>query len=177
MLSGLSIAVVSLDGEHEGIVEGFVSQRGVSRRSEMYDRTALELAFSESNCSPRIAVSLPHFLALPVLLEHTDLAAIVPRPLAKSLARTHGLTTHELPYKTNALDVSVLWHERTTRDAPQVWLRDVLRRATEPLRNRSAEFGNPARPISTISRSPRSTTSVARLVTRRASPTGEVFGL
>jgi DNA-binding transcriptional LysR family regulator len=176
-LSGLSIAVVSLHGEDEGIVEGFVSERGLARRSEMYDRTALEQAFSGLNCGPRIAVSLPHFLALPALLEDTDLTAIVPRPLARSLARTHGLTTYELPYKTNVVDVSVLWHERTTRDAPQEWLRDVLSRATESLRNRSAEFDNPARPISTVSRSARSAPSVARLVTRRASPTGEVFGL
>jgi DNA-binding transcriptional LysR family regulator len=176
-LSDLSIAVVSLDGDHEGLVDGYVSQRGLSRRSEMYDRTALELAFSELNCSPRIAVSLPHFLALPALLEHTDLTAIVPRPLAGSLARTHGLSTHELPYKTKVVDVSILWHERTTRDAPQEWLREMLRRAAEPLRNRSAEFDNPAQPISTISRFSRSENSVARLVTRRASPAGKVVGL
>jgi DNA-binding transcriptional LysR family regulator len=47
-LSSLSIAAVSLHGEHEGIVDGFVSERGLARRSEMYDRTALEQAFSGS---------------------------------------------------------------------------------------------------------------------------------
>jgi hypothetical protein len=33
MLSDLSIAVVSLHGENDGVVDGFVSQRGLSRRS------------------------------------------------------------------------------------------------------------------------------------------------
>jgi DNA-binding transcriptional LysR family regulator len=150
-LSGLSIATVSLHGEHEGIVDGFVSERGLARRSEMYDRIALERAFSGSKRSPRIAVSLPHFLALPSLLEGTHLTAIVPRPLAKSLAHMHPLSTHELPYRTTLVDVSVVWHERNTGDAPQEWLREMLRRATEPLRARLVEFECAARSTSTAS--------------------------
>jgi DNA-binding transcriptional LysR family regulator len=144
-LSGISIAAVSLHGEHEGIVDGFVSERGLARRSEMFDRTALERAFSGSRQSPRLAVSLPHFLALPSLLEDAHLTAIVPRPLAKALARVHPLSTHELPYKTASVDVSVLWHERNAGDAPQEWLHRMLRRATKPLRTRPMEFESPVR--------------------------------
>jgi DNA-binding transcriptional LysR family regulator len=148
-LSDLSIATVSLHGEHEGIVDGFVSERGLARRSEMYDRSALERAFPGSKQSPRMALSLPHFLALPALLEDTDLTAIVPRPLARSLAGTHPLSAHELPYKTSLVGVSVLWHERSADDAPQVWLREILKRATEPLCAHLVEFERPARSIST----------------------------
>jgi DNA-binding transcriptional LysR family regulator len=132
-LSSLSIAVVSLHGEHDGVVDGFVFERGLARRSEMYDRIALERAFSGSKRGPRIAVSLPHFLALPSLLEDTDLAAIVPRSLASSLARMHRLSIYELPYRTPLVDVSVLWHERNAGDAPQEWLRELLRQSGEPL--------------------------------------------
>jgi DNA-binding transcriptional LysR family regulator len=147
-LSEISIAAVSLHGEHDGIVDGFVSERGLVRRSEIFDRAALERAFSGSSQSPRLAVSLPHFLALPSLLADAHLTAIVPRPLAKVLARVHPLSTHELPYKTASVDVSVLWHERNTDDAPQVWLRRMLRRAAEPLRSRPIEFERPARSTS-----------------------------
>ncbi|WP_064737318.1 LysR family transcriptional regulator [Bradyrhizobium sp. Ai1a-2] len=145
-LSGLSIAVVSLHSEHDGVVDGFVFERGLARRSEMYDRAALEQAFAGSKRAPRIAVSLPHFLALPSLLEDTDLAAIVPRPLARSLARTHRLSTHELPYRTALVDVSVLWHERNAGDAPREWLCELLSQAGESLcghlveRERAARF-------------------------------------
>ncbi|OSI20525.1 LysR family transcriptional regulator [Bradyrhizobium canariense] len=132
--SDLSIAVVSLHGEHEGIVDGFVSERGLARRSEMFDRAALERIFSLSSRSPRVAVSLPHFLALPTLLEDTDLAAIVPRPLAKLLVRRHPISMYELPYQTASEEVSVLWPERNGDNAPQDWLRGVLTRAAEPLR-------------------------------------------
>ena len=161
-LSGLSIAAVSLHGDQEGIVEGFVSQRGLSRRSEMFDRRALEHALSASEQGRRIAVSLPHFLAIPALLEQTGLVAIVPRPLGRSLANTHPISAYELPYETAAMEVSVLWHERTAKDAPQQWLREMLKRATEPLRGKLIEFERPARSTLTASRL-RPSTSVLNL--------------
>jgi DNA-binding transcriptional LysR family regulator len=133
-LCRLSIVVVSFGGEQEGAVDGFISERGLARRSEMYDRAAFERAFSASDRIPRIAVSLPHFLAVPSLLEGSGLAAIVPRPLADSFGRTHSILKYELPYPTTRLEVRSLWHERHEGDASHQWLHDVMRRATEPLR-------------------------------------------
>ena len=89
-----------------------------------------------------------HFLALPSLLENARLTAIVPRPLARSLARIHPLSTHESPYKTTSVEVGVLWHERNTADPPQEWLRAMLKRASEHLRARFVELADPARPAS-----------------------------
>ena len=45
-LSRLSIVVVSFGGEQEGAVDGFISERGLARRSEMFDRSAFERAFA-----------------------------------------------------------------------------------------------------------------------------------
>jgi len=64
-LARLPLVVVSFGGEQEGAIGGFISERGLARRSEMYDRAALERALAESDHPLRIAVSLPHFLALP----------------------------------------------------------------------------------------------------------------
>jgi DNA-binding transcriptional LysR family regulator len=133
-LCRLSIVVVSFGGEQEGAVDGFISERGLARRSEMYDRAAFERAFSASDRIPRIAVSLPHFLAVPSLLEGSGLAAIVPRPLADSFGRTHSILKYELPYPTARLEVRSLWHERHEGDASHEWLHGVMRRATEPFR-------------------------------------------
>ena len=133
-LAELLLVVVSFGGEREGAVEGFISERGLARRSEMYDRPALERALAESERPPRIVVSLPHFLALPALLEDTELAAIAPRPLAKVLQEKHSLVTYDLPYATTPLEVRLLWHERVGDDPSHVWLREILRRATEHLR-------------------------------------------
>jgi DNA-binding transcriptional LysR family regulator len=132
-LSRLPIAVVSYGGQLEGAVEGFISERGLARRSEMYDRIAFERAFPAEPDAPRIAVSLPHFLALPALLSGSDLSAIVPRPLADAFARTSSIRVHELPYVTIKTEVRLLWHESTEGELSQDWLRDVTRRAAEHL--------------------------------------------
>jgi DNA-binding transcriptional LysR family regulator len=143
-LSGMSIVVISSHGGPEGIVDSRTSACGLVRRSEMYDRTAFENAFSGWGRSPRIAVSLPHFLALPSLLEDAHLTAIVPRPLARSLTRV-PVVIRELPYETSLAKVSVVWHERNTKDASQQWLREMLSRATKPLRARLIECASPTR--------------------------------
>jgi DNA-binding transcriptional LysR family regulator len=133
-LSTLQLVVISFGSEQEGAIDGFISERGLARRSEMYDRAAMELALGESARLPRIAVSLPHFLAVPALLKNTELAAIVPRPLAKVLAASHPITTHELPYPTALLEVRLLWHQRVDGDLSHTWFHEILRRATDSLR-------------------------------------------
>ncbi|WP_315837517.1 LysR family transcriptional regulator [Bradyrhizobium prioriisuperbiae] len=138
ILSQMSIVVVSFGGEQEGAVDGFISERGLARRSEMYDRAAFERAFATAERVPRIAVSLPHFLVLPALLEDSSLAAIAPRPLAAAFARIHPVSICELPYATARLEVRALWHERHRGDASQDWLHGLLRRATEHLRETTA---------------------------------------
>jgi len=133
-LSRIPIIVVSFGGEQEGAIEGFISERGLARRSEMYDRASFESAMSASKQTPRIAISLPHFLALPAFLDGPGMAAIVPRPLADAFARNIPIAIHELPYPTTRLEVRSLWHERHEGDASQDWLHDVVLRATEHLR-------------------------------------------
>jgi DNA-binding transcriptional LysR family regulator len=132
-LSELNLAAVSLHNEYDGLADVQGGHRGLSRRSEMFDRAALDGAAFESRRGMSIALLVPHFLALPALLAQNNLAAIAPRPLAQSLACMHPLSIHELPYKTSPAAVDVLWHQRNEKDPPQAWLRDILRRAAEPL--------------------------------------------
>jgi DNA-binding transcriptional LysR family regulator len=147
-LSNLSIAVVSLHGEGEEVVGGFVSEHGLRRKTEMFDRAAIERAFSSSERCPRLALSLPHFLALPGLIEGTDLTAIVPRPLAEVFLQRHPITMYELPYKTDLEEISVICPERKTGNGPRDWLRGILTQAADPLRARSFESEHPARSAS-----------------------------
>lgn len=97
-------------------------------------RAALKRALAESDSPPRIVFSVPYFLALPALLEDTELAAIVPRPLAHYFARTHSIAIYELPYPTTLLEVRILWHERNEGQPSQEWLHEIVRRSTEHLR-------------------------------------------
>jgi DNA-binding transcriptional LysR family regulator len=134
-LEDLALIVVSLASERDGAIDGFISERGLARRSEMYDRAALERASAGIDRPPRIAVQLPHFLALPALLEDTGLAAIVPRPLAEEFAAKHAITIHELPFATTPVEVRMLWHNRADSDPWHMWLQETLRRSAGHLRN------------------------------------------
>lgn len=139
-LARLPLVVVSFGGEQEGAIDGFISERGLARRSEMYDRIALEQALATSECPPRIAVSLPHFLALPALIEDTDLAAIVPRPLAEMLEKRYAIAACELPYMTTPLEVRMLWHHSMDDEPSHKWMHGILLRATKSLRDRASSL-------------------------------------
>lgn len=128
-LANAPIVAVSLGGQEEGARKGFISERGLARRSEMFDREALEKALAAAGATPRLAVVLPHFLAIPGLLAHTDAVAIVPLPLARLFEASGGLVVHPTPYETTPVAVRTVWHERNDGDAAHTWFRRLLIRA------------------------------------------------
>jgi DNA-binding transcriptional LysR family regulator len=136
--------VVSLGGPEEGALHGFISERGLARRSEMFDRAALVGALADLKLAPLIALTLPHFLALPSLLADSDAVAIVPRLLATLFARSGAVVVHHTPYRTERVAVHAVWHERNERDAAHVWLRGLLERAI-------AKVASPAGQMNTAS--------------------------
>ncbi|MCU1252022.1 MAG: hypothetical protein JWQ49_5051 [Edaphobacter sp.] len=174
-LSGLTLAAVSLQNEYDGVVDDLASRRELLRRSEMFDRVALENAISASKRGSPIALLVPHFLALPSLLAHTELAAIAPRPLAHSLARTRPLSILELPYKTTPVAVHLLWHERSEKDPSQKWLRDALGRATEHLRQGTFELQHAPSLKSTSSLQGTSNRRFANRTPSSTKPNGRIF--
>ncbi len=130
-LLGMPLLVVSLGGQEEGASEGFISERGLARKSEMFDRAALEQAFAANGGMPRLAVVLPHFLALPSLLADSERVALVPRPLAVLFASSGKIALHTTPYETQAVAVLSVWHERSEKDSAHAWFRGVLSAAVK----------------------------------------------
>ena len=130
-LSTLPLFVVSAGGMEEDLI----SERGLTRRFEMFDRVALEQAFRERGKAPDLKVIQPHFLAIPSLLAGTSAAAIGPAHLAAVFSRSGSVAVSELPWPVPPRTVQMVWHERHTRDPGHKWLRGMLeqaaRRATE----------------------------------------------
>jgi DNA-binding transcriptional LysR family regulator len=128
-LAKVPFMVVSLGGQEEGALQGFVSERGLARRSEMFDRSALVTALAELRLTPRIVLVQPHFLAFPSLLSDSDAVAIVPRLLATLFAKSGAIAVYDVPYRTKRVAVHAVWHKRNERDAGHAWLRGLLERA------------------------------------------------
>lgn len=123
------LLTVSLGGQEEGAISGFIAERGLARQSEMFDRHALEEALAREGIAPRYRMTVAHALALPMLLRDTDMLSIVPRPLAGEFAQGAALACAELPYPTPGIDVRAVWHQRNDDDAGHQWLRECVNQA------------------------------------------------
>ncbi|QHD06945.1 LysR family transcriptional regulator [Pseudomonas sp. R76] len=125
-LAGQLWAVISVGGQEEGAVNGFISERGLARQSDMFDRQSLEHALASIGQTPRYALTLPHSLALPEVLADSDLVGIVPEPLAQAFQERFGLHYRPLPYPGQTSVLEAVWHAQKANDPGHIWLRNQL---------------------------------------------------
>lgn len=118
------LMAVSLGGAEEGAVDGYISERGLARQSEMFDRQSLHEALAPE--LPHLRMLVAHALAVPALLSGSDMIALLPSPLAKLFARDHGVRTAPLPYPSRPVEVRAVWHERSGQDPAHAWLRERI---------------------------------------------------
>ncbi|MFJ3525336.1 LysR substrate-binding domain-containing protein [Pseudomonas sp. NPDC090203] len=130
-LSSLPLLVVSTAGSEDGLF----SERGLTRRTEMFDREALTAAFGSMGKQPEFKIVQPHFLAIPSLLAGTRIAAIVPATLAKLFHQSGVACASQVPWQAAPRAVQMVWHERHTHDPGHSWLRSMLFRAACPAEN------------------------------------------
>jgi DNA-binding transcriptional LysR family regulator len=130
-LAKYPLATVSVGGEEEGAVDGFILERGLARQSEMFDRHALEDALAAIGAVPRLRMTVPHSLALPALLRDTDMLSIVPASLAQALAKPGDLLLRQPPYRAATATTRAVWHRRNEHDAAHAWLREHVAQAAQ----------------------------------------------
>jgi LysR family transcriptional regulator, mexEF-oprN operon transcriptional activator len=80
-----------------------------------------------------IAVTTPHFAAVPFLLKGARLLSTVPQPAARLFAERFGLTTSPVPVGLPDFDVSMLWHASYDHDPAHRWLRGTVARLAAEL--------------------------------------------
>ncbi|MBB3590615.1 DNA-binding transcriptional LysR family regulator [Rhizobium sp. BK529] len=109
-----------------GIEDGQISERGLTRRMEMFDRAMLVAELAKIGATPNLRVIQPHFLALPALLAGTSAAAIAPARLADLFRRSGTVAVSELPWSAPPTPVQMVWHNRLGHEPGHVWLRAQL---------------------------------------------------
>ncbi len=90
----------------------------------------------------RVAVVLPHMLALPPALLASDLIATLPARIGASFHQ-HGLETFELPIVTQPWEVEMPSRPSARTDQANRWLRQAVGRAAREIEG-SDERSNPA---------------------------------
>jgi DNA-binding transcriptional LysR family regulator len=56
------------------------------------------------------------------LLQLTDMVAVLPRRLARSVAANASIALLDLPYPSTKLKIEVIWHQRSDHDRGLQWL-------------------------------------------------------
>lgn len=112
--------VVELTGEEDIRTDGFYDDRGLIRRVWM-ERLVLHTR-EQSSPAARVAVSVPHFTAIPFMLRDTDLVATLPARLAAWAVASGGLVALPPLLSPHTIDVEMVWHARRDEDPGLVWL-------------------------------------------------------
>lgn len=82
--------------------------------------------FAERGLNDRVAVRVPHFTVVPMILERTDLVAAVPANVAAIFAKSGRFKVLRLPVDVPGFEVRIHWHERFDQDPASRWLRDLM---------------------------------------------------
>ncbi|MCU7648310.1 LysR family transcriptional regulator [Pseudomonas piscis] len=125
-LADCPLVILSVGGQEEGAVNGYILERGIARQSEMFHRQQLEQAMAAIGRRPWYKLTLPHSLVLPQLLEQSPLVAIVPQPLARDLEQRFGLCQRPMPLALEPSPLLAIWHGRNDTDPAHLWLRRQL---------------------------------------------------
>jgi DNA-binding transcriptional LysR family regulator len=86
----------------------------------------IEEALERAGLARRIALRVPHFTVVPMVLARTDLILILPQRVARVYERQGGFKYLPAPVAIPPADVGVHWHERFDADAGNRWLREQL---------------------------------------------------
>jgi DNA-binding transcriptional LysR family regulator len=86
----------------------------------------IEEALDRAGLSRRIALRVPHFTVVPMVLERTDLILILPQKVARVYERQGKFKSLPPPVAIPPADVGVHWHERFDADPGNRWLREQL---------------------------------------------------
>ena len=73
-----------------------------------------------------VALTLPHFMAVPVIVSQTDYIVTVPRRLAQAFAGFPGIVMVESPISIAPFEIKQHWHERYHHDPANQWLRALI---------------------------------------------------
>ena len=96
----------------------------VSTMESPYDK--INQALDKAGVQQGAKFTVPHFSAVPYILSHTDLLAIVPEKLAFSAAQHFRLAYSKAPLKLPRLQTNIFWHRRFAQDEGNQWLRQLL---------------------------------------------------
>ena len=88
----------------------------------------VERALKKQRIVRKVALQVPSYLGVGLIVANTDLLVIVPQRLADIVARENNVRVVPLMVELLSYQVKQHWHERYAGDAANMWLRSVVSR-------------------------------------------------
>lgn len=88
----------------------------------------VDLALDKQKHQRKVRLSVPHYVALGDVLQHSNLIATVPERFALRIVKPFDLTMRDLPIKLDNSAIHQCWHGRLHRDPGHQWLRQLMRK-------------------------------------------------
>jgi len=112
-------------GEEISLAQFLAAQHVVVQRPGV-SQELIEEALADQGLSRRVVLSVPHFLAIPLLVAESDLVVTVPYAVGRSFARMADLKVLRPPLRIPAVDIKQHWHTRFHHDEANKWIRGVI---------------------------------------------------
>ena len=87
----------------------------------------VDQALDKQKYKRNVRLTVPHYVALGDVLQHSPLLAIVPERFAQRIVKPFDLVTRDLPFKIPDSAIQQCWHGRLHRDPGHQWLRQLMR--------------------------------------------------
>lgn len=113
-------------------LEAFLEALHVAVSPPSRSQELLEAHLARHALKRRTGLTVSHFLSVPVMLEHSDLIAVVPWAIAEYFVAFDRVEMFDLPIDLGEYLLKQHWHERYNLDSGNRWLRSLI----------AAEFGS-----------------------------------
>ena len=107
-------------------LEQYLALRHVMLAAPANARPMIDLALAKRGLQRRIAMRVPHFISMPLMVLASDMICTLPRRMATLYADHFMLRAHAVPLRMPQFPVYLIWHQRLDADAGHQWFRTHL---------------------------------------------------
>jgi len=107
-------------------LEAYLAQRHVVIAPRTSAMPMIDLALSKRGMKRHIALTVPHFLSMPGVVQTSNLVCTLPRRMAHVYADHFRLRVHATPVHTPEFPIYLIWHDSFDADPGHQWLRSHL---------------------------------------------------
>lgn len=86
----------------------------------------LDAQFEGRSVRRRVALSVPYFSGLALMVARTDLVLTAPSALARAMTEMAAVRTVPLPFDLPPIDLNMQWHDQVHRDPANIWFRRIF---------------------------------------------------